>query len=324
MTLSADRYIENNISKYTSFIEECFDGKEYTLEDVAGGHSYDIKVKAHCDDKDYIIKVINGNSYKEEKNQNRTAWYQALCQIHNINPCLLGPIWYGLVNNRVVTITEWIYGEQLNGVFDEKPELMIPFGRKVGKLLYKLHHQKFVKCTLRNYNVSITLKVMDVVSRLENEIKSFGIDFQGMDKAIAYLKENKDIISEDRAGIVHNDIRPENFILADEKIYIYDFDSGTVNDCYADFTYLSAISPPNYRAFSYAVIMSYFDSNIPMDFWKANLYYSIMKLLDYAVYKYHKSGKMIVNQANNFIGLFDNYETPVPAWWREQCQISPF
>lgn len=305
-----------DFSAYIPFVEECFAGKPYTLQEVAGGRSYDIKMKVSCEGKDYIIKVIGGNS-DEPCDRSRLAWYQALCRVQKEDPCVLGPVWYGWANDRVVTITEWIVGEQLNDAFDRDPELMIPLGKKVGKLFHKLHHQDFVRETLRAGNVDVAGKITAATDRIVDEVKSLGLEFRGLDRALAYLEENRSLISQERASIMHNDIRPENFIFSDGKIYIYDFDSGTVNDCYADFTYLSAISQGRYRPFSYAVIMSYFDGRIPREFWQANLFFSITKLLDYAIYKYRNSGKMIVNQANNFMEVFDGYHTAVPCWWKE-------
>lgn len=315
MMTSAEGNLEQDMLRYRPFIEECFGGKRYTLEEVPGGRSFDIKAKAHCDGKDYMVKVIEGRLDREERNKNRIAWYQALWRIRHENPCVLGPLFYGMAAGRVVTITEWIEGEQLNEAFDKRPDSMVLFGKKAGRLLYELHHQEFVRRAAKSGGVSIAEKTARAVSELEQEIGRCGIDFRGMDRAMDYLKSNRAILSEERAGIVHNDIRPENFISAGGKLYIYDFDSGTIQDCFADFTYLSAISQEKYRPFSYAAIMSYYDLDIPEEFWKVNLYFSIIKLLDYAIYKYHKSGKRIVNQADNFVQLFHNYENPVPDWW---------
>ena len=124
-----------DFSAYTAFLEECFAGKPYTLQEVAGGRSYDIKMKVSCEGKDYIVKVIGGNS-DEPCDRSRLAWYQALCRIQKEEPCVLGPVWYGWVNDRVVTVTEWIVGEQLNDAFDRDPSLMLPLGKKVGKLVW--------------------------------------------------------------------------------------------------------------------------------------------------------------------------------------------
>ena len=305
-----------DISAYIPFIEQCFEGRACTLEDVPGGRSYDIKAKVNCGGKDYIVKVIEGNSGREEYNPDRVAWYQVLSRIHSEEPGILGPLRYGVVNNHVVTLTEWIRGTQLNDLFVSSPELRILLGRRVGAMLHKLHHQEFVDRLIREKNVRIVPKVMERISRLEDEIRSCGICFRGMDRALDYLHENSGLVSEERACVVHDDVRPENFIFSDGNVYMFDFDSGTISDSFADFTYLTTVSGFGDRKFSYAVISSCFEEGIPEGFWEANLYFSIIKLLDYAVYKYHKSGEMIGGQADNYIRIFDDYTNPVPDWWK--------
>jgi aminoglycoside phosphotransferase (APT) family kinase protein len=260
---------------------------------------------------------VEGTLEKTEVNQNRLLWYQALHEIHRQNRSVLGPLWYAGVNNHVVTITEWIEGRQLNDIFDCQPELMPVYGKEVGKLLYQVHHVDFVKAAVAEKNVHIRAKASDVVSSLKAAIKEYGIHFQGMDEAVSFLDKNQDVISDDRIGIVHNDVRPENFILQGDTLFIYDFDSGTIGDIYSDFTYLTSISNEKYRPFSRAVIDAYFQGEIPEDFWRVNIYFSIIKLLEYAVYKYKNSGKMIENQAKSFLSLYDNYTNIVPCWIRE-------
>lgn len=307
----------DDMEPYRGLLEDCFQGKKYVLSAIGGGLSEDIKVKASCEGREYIVKVIEGHAEHHTYKPDRAVWYQVLGRIRRGNPGVLGPVWYGAAREHVVTVTEWIKGEQLNEYFVSNPETMVRYGKAVGTLLYELHHQEFVRQMITAKKVKAADKNCRVMDALLQEIHEHDIVFSGMDQAAAYLEANQGVISEERAGIVHNDIRPENFLLADGQIYIYDFDSGTINDCFADFTYLSAMSQAYYRPFSYAVIMSYFQEAVPMEFWRANLWFCIIKLFDYAVYKYRKKGKMIVNQAENFRETFDDYKNAVPGWWQD-------
>lgn len=89
MMTSAEGNLEQDMLRYRPFIEECFGGKRYTLEEVPGGRSFDIKAKAHCDGKDYMVKVIEGRLDGEERNKNRIAWYQVLWRIRMRIPVFL-------------------------------------------------------------------------------------------------------------------------------------------------------------------------------------------------------------------------------------------
>ncbi len=305
-----------SISGYESVFDNIFKGKDYVLYDIPGGVSFDIKVKARCEEKDYIVKIIEGNAPNPGNPEKRMMWYQALAKVREENSNLLSPFLFEVHNDHVVTVTEWIHGKQLNEVFRLHPERMVSIGKTVGKILRNIHNQEFVRDILKARNVSVAPAVNTLAEKLTEEIRSRGITFSGIDRAIKYLNDNLSLISEDRAGIVHNDIRPENFILTDDSIYIYDFDSGMIMDCYADFAYLTIMSEKDFRPFSYGVIMSYFDTEIPVEFWKVNLVFGILKLLDYAIYKFNKKGTMVVQQAASFIEAFEDYTTAVPTWWK--------
>lgn len=306
-----------DLSDYKGVFDEIFQGKDYVLSDVPGGVSFDIKVKVTCEGKDYIVKVAEGNSPNPSEPEKRMLWYRAIHQIHQQNSSVLGPFWFGVRNGHVVTATDWIKGKQLNEVFDTCPELMVGIGKKAGEIVKNIHHQEFVKTTLKDKGVIIAPKIKALAEKMVGEINLKGITFAYIDKAIDYLNENLSLVSEERAGIVHNDLRPENFILTDENLYLFDFDSGMISDCYGDFTYLSVMSEKKYRAFSYGLIRSYFGDEIPEEFWRVNLVFSIMKLLDYAIYKFDKKGTMVVQQASSFIEAFEHYSTDVPTWWKE-------
>lgn len=308
--------MNTNLSDYFEVIDRFFLGKDYYLSDIPGGVSFDIKVKASCEDKDYIIKVIEGKVSASGNLENRVLWYQTLAKIRQNHNYLLVPIWCKIYNGHIVTVTDWIYGEQLDSVFKANPELMVSIGKRIGKYIREIHNQEFVKNTLKDKGVTINPAIISLTETRINEVCSNGITFASIDKAIDYLKNNLDQISEERAAIVHNDLRPENFILKDTDILLFDFDSGMITDCYGDFTYLTVMSESYYRPFSYALIMSYFNDNIPDDFWKVNLFYSILKLLDYAITKYKLKGTMVIQQAKNFIETFDDYRSVEPTWWK--------
>ena len=306
--------MDNKLDRYIDFIGESFHGKAFQLKEITEGLSYDIKVRCRCDGIDYIIKIIEGQNENMVINPRRILWYQALSAVHSENRNILAPAWYGVCNQHIVTRTEWIHGIQLNDLFDKNPELMIPYGEKVGKLLKQLHTSQTIRDSLSRNQVSIA-RTLASVRQMKEEIIKNGIRFQEMDQAIGYLEENESLLSDSRLGILHNDVRPQNLIAEGDSIYLFDFDSGRISDCYGDFTYLSALSEEKYRPFSKALIHSYFDSDIPDDFWKVNLFFCITKLMDYAIYKYQTKGTGVVRQAENMISQFDHYMRAAPVWW---------
>ena len=305
-----------DITNYRSFIDKCFYPKKYTLKEIEAGLSDDVKFKADADGESYIVKIVEGKR-KATFNANRTVWYEALCSAREEDMRIVGPERFDYIDNRVVTATKWIDGVSLEEYLYGHPDEKIKYGKQAGRLLFNIHNLAFVKSGIEKSNEKFAPRITEKVDALLDSAERLKMHFPGIEKAVEFLRNNKDVISEDRVGILHNDIRLENILIKDGRLFIIDFDSGYFGDCYGDFTYLTALADKDFRAFAYAVIMSYFNGEPPQCFWKANLYFCMIKLIEYAVYKFNKSGKMVVNQANSCIKIFNGFNDVIPDWWNE-------
>lgn len=308
--------MSTDITKYLPFIDKCFSPVKYVLAEIEAGLSDDVKFRADLNGQSYIVKIVEGRR-EAPYDANRIIWYRALCMANKLDGRIVCPKWFDYIGDHVVTITGWKRGISLEEYLYNNPDKMTEYGIEIGKLLHKIHNFGFIKSEIKKSGEKFAPKILKKVDGLLESVGRLNISFAGIEKVTAYLRENGHVVSEDRAGILHNDVRPENFILDDGGIYIFDFDSGTISDCYADFTYLTVLADKTFRVCAYAAIRSYFGGDIPEDFWRANLYFSLIKLLEYAVYKFKKSGKAVVNQAKNFLEVFNNYDDVIPSWWNE-------
>ncbi len=304
-----------DLTQYLPFIDKCFSPNEYLLSEVAGGLSDDVKLKAVTDGGSYIVKIVEGKRRKTPENEKRLVWYRALCRANEEDERIVCPKWFDFIDNHVVTVTEWVPGISLEEYLYKNPDEQIKYGKEFGRLLYKIHNFDFVKEGIANSGERFAPKTIKRVDDLLDCVERLGITFTGIEKVTEYLRENKDVISEDRMGILHDDIRLENVIINGGNISLFDFDSGTIGDCYGDFAYLTALADKDFKVFAYAVIMAYFDGKVPDGFWKVNLYFCMIKLLEYAVFKFNKCGKMIVKQAESCKKIFRDYEEVIPDWW---------
>ena len=309
-----------DITNYKSFIDKCFYPDNYTLEEIEKGLSDDIKFKADADGRSYIVKIVEGKKNTPYKS-NRSVLYQALCRAHAEDARVVCPKWFDYIDNHIVTVTEWIEGASLEEYLYSHPSKQIEYGKQVGKLLFNIHNLGFVKSEIEKSNEKFAPKAMEKVDGLLDSVKRLNLSFPGIERVVEFLRNNKDVISEERVGILHSDVRPENILIDGGRLFLIDFDSGTFGDRYAEFTYLTALACKDFRAFAYAVIMSYFDGAPPRDFWKANLYFCMIKLLEYAVYKFNKSGKMVVNQAQSCMKIFKGFDEVIPDWWDEEDRL---
>ncbi|MCH5161957.1 MAG: aminoglycoside phosphotransferase family protein [Clostridiales bacterium] len=300
--------------KYAPFLDRCFNTREYTLCEIEKGLSDDVKFKADVGGESYAVKIVEGKR-EGAPVANRLLWYKALQAASEADGRIASPKWFDGVDGHVVTVTQWIDGVAPTEYLAGNPTLQIEYGKKAGEILRALHGLRFVKSEIKQRGERIAERVVRKIDGLIECVEERGISFVGSDGVIERLKSGKGVISESRAGMVHNDVRLENFIVSGGDIYLFDFDSGVLGDCYADFAYLTALSDKDFRVFSYAALNSYFGGKIPEEFWEANMYFCMVKLVEYAVYKFNKCGGTVVKQAKSCMEIFGDYKNAVPDWW---------
>lgn len=122
------------------------------------------------------------------------------------------------------------------------------------------------------------------------------------------LDENGNCIKEKVLSFIFDNIKLENLIVANGKVYIKCPINITIGDPFYDFKYLSLIALEN-ESFSKGVIDGYFEGELSKDFFKMLKYYTSELIIE-AHNKFVDSE--IINQIYK---CYDGFKLEIPKWY---------
>lgn len=283
-------------------ISQTAKSKIETLDNVTGGLSDAIKYKAKINGDFWMVKIFDGTPL-------RLAWYKELSKLSG--GALAVPEMCQLFNeNKLCLITPWIEGESLEKklVTATKSEIA-NYGVQAADILNTLHS---VLISDNSYIERLINRVNNVCKTVEE----MNLTFPKRDDCCQFIKNSiKEYAAEDIC-LVHRDIRPENFIVNNGKLFLFDFDNGGIGEAASDFAYLTTMGAKEHLVFSKEVLSNYLSDNNKQVFWDKNLFYSTLQVMEYAIWKWQIKGKQVYFQADNLIKQYNDFKSNIPAWWK--------
>ena len=117
--------------------------------------------------------------------------------------------------------------------------------------------------------------------------------------AIAYVKDNINSIWNKTPVYMHGDFHPGNLIyMPDGNIGVIDFNRWEVGDPYEEFYKLESFGVEISVPYCIGQIDSYFNDDVPEDFWTAN-----------------------VRRARNSMTNFNDFKNTVPKWYSDRSDM---
>lgn len=272
-----------------------------SLESVNGGLTQAEKYKVRFVGKSWMVKILQGDS-------KRNIWYEELNK--RSNDQMANPKFHRLFEDGTLClVSPWINGENLESCLAEcTPEMAQAYGKQAARILLQLHKEtvELVPYAQRFYEKTISIC---------EQVESLGLTFPGHNECVAYLRQKVETRKPSAFSFVHRDVRPENFIISDGKLYLIDFDNGSLGEYAADFPYLTTMVRPEQQVFSKALIEAYCHGTDMSAFWEDNLFYSTLQVVDYAIWKWHAKGRQVQLQADNLLYQYDCFSSFIPKWW---------
>ena len=271
------------------------------VEPVSGGLSGVIKCKTEVNRKTYMVKVIPSD-------QRRDLWYTELnkhCDEQMANPKIhrLFP------DGNMCLLSPWITGVSLEECLaSASREQIDDYASQAADILLMLHREVF---EFPPYQESLRSQLKGLCEK----INEYGLIFPGKENVCDYLMKAVNEHQVRHVCFVHKDVRPENFIVHNGKLYLIDFDNGSLGERAADFPYLTTMVWPEHRLFAKKLIENYLSKADDPDFWNANLIYSTAKVADYAIWKWEVKQRQVVIQANELMKQYEGLTRTIPAWW---------
>ncbi len=275
--------------------------------------------KGWSPDKKYLAVADTGEKFllrisPHEKLEYRRKLFGILKELSLKNISMNHAIEMGICSEGVYTIFSFIDGSDAEDVI---PLLQIDkqyqLGIDGGKMLKEIHSIPAPEDT-EDWHSYFNKKTDKKIEKYLN----CGIKFDGDDKILSYLAKNRDLFLNRPLCFQHGDYHIGNMMIENEKLVVIDFDRYDFGDPWEEFNrivWCAQASP----SFASGIIDGYFDSNVPLLFWKCLAFYIAANTLSsiyWAIDFGQSEINTMLNQSKDVLSWYDNFENVVPTWYK--------
>jgi serine/threonine-protein kinase len=182
------------------------------------------------------------------------------------------PVDFGICDggNSVYQLLTWCGGKDAEAVLPMMSEAeQYTLGVQAGQILKKIHA---VPIPDTGEKWAVTFERRNNHELLEFE--KCGICFEELAKLVAYLKDNRSLISSRQQSLIHNDYHNGNMMIDNGELIIIDFNDCGCGDPWEEFVQ-AVWQAQYYPHFSTGQVRGYFGGEPPEEFWQVLAYYTI-------------------------------------------------
>ncbi len=294
------------------------------MKDIVGYNSF-LKIepvnKGWSTDKKYYIETTKGehlllrvadiSQYERKK-----AEFEMMEQVAALGIPMSKPLDFGICDNEknVYLLLTWCDGEDAEVVLPQLTETeQYELGIKSGKILRLIHSLPAPK-EQEDWNIRFNRKASNKIEKY----KDCGIKFDGDDRVIDYIENNRHLLSDRPQCYQHGDYHVGNMIISpDNTLSIIDFNRPDFGDPWEEFNRIvwSAKVSPH---FATGQLNGYFGGKPPIEFFKLLAFYISSNMLSsiyWAITFGENEIATMKNQAKDMLLWFDNMNNPVPTWY---------
>ncbi len=284
-----------------------FDKAEKIARGMAGDEKY------HClrAGEEFLLRIADGEDFEEKKRE-----YEHLKMLGDAG--LPVPKCIELSksdDDKVLTLLSWIPGEEVEKLIPKmSPEEQYELGTQAGSILHRIHEAAPVNDASKGWYE----RYFEVITPRIDAYKNEGVPFDGSDRILNFIEENKDLMKSRPLSRHHGDYHTGNLIVNAGKLYVIDWhtmDFDSIGDPWYEFNRLDT----KYPEFSKGQIDAYFDGKVPDEFWRLfALYISASAITSIVWAKYWAPDKLeeIMDLNRSVLKLFDDMNNPVPTWYQ--------
>ncbi len=277
---------------------------------ILEGWSSDKKYKVTKDGTDYLLRISPNEKYENKKELFRI---QQILMQKEIPMCR--PVEFGSCEEGTYLLQTWIKGESAEKVIpDLSDSEQYVYGLEAGRILKRIH------------SIPAPAEQMGWKERFNKKIdkkiamyRDCPIQFEDSDKIIAYIEENRYLLSNRPQCFQHGDYHIGNMMLEDGSLIIIDFDRYDYGDPWEEFNrivWCAKVSP----IFASGLVNGYFDHKVPYEFWRLLALYissNMLSSIPWAIPYGEGEVRTMVNQAKDVLCWFDAMRNPIPTWYFE-------
>lgn len=296
------------------FDEIAGQNKWLKIEKIYRGWSEDVKYYIEtAEQQKLLLRTSDIKQYEVKKKE-----YEIICKYSSLGFKMSEPISFGVCNGNqnVYMLLTWIEGEDLELALPKlDQDKQYELGREAGTILKKIHELKVPNDEIPH--MTKIPKKREQLRRYENS----EVRISGDEAVIRFLKDNLEKIWKKPPVYQHGDFHPGNLILTPEgKIGVIDFNRWEIGDPYEEFYKLESFGTEVSIPYCIGQIDSYFEDEIPEDFWEILAVYVAHASL-YSIKWAEKFGRNDIENMTRIckksMAHYENFKRLIPSWYRK-------
>ena len=281
------------------------------------GWSGDQKFCVTTDDAQaYLLRIAPMEKFDRKRRE-----FDKMHEVAQLGIPMCLPLEFGTCEEGVYSIQSWIDGADAEAVMMSLDAAsQYRYGLNAGQILAKIHTIPAPADTPdweTRFNAKIDRKIA--------MYKSCELKYQsGGDAFLNYLDQNRHLLKGRPQCYQHGDYHIGNMMIdRSGKLTVIDFDRDDFGDPWEEFNRIvwCAQAAP---AFASGMVDGYFNSNVPMDFWKLLALYicsNALGSLPWAIPFGEEEIQVMRNQAAQVLEWYDQMQNVVPTWYAKPNTI---
>ena len=257
----------------------------------------------------FLLRVSDAEQY--DVKQSEFIMMQRVASL-GIPMCL--PIEFGICEEGVYSIQSWIDGESAEDMIPLlKDKEQYEYGLESGRILRRIHSIP-APDSQEDWTVRFNRKI-------DTKIKNYRecpIKYPNGQAFIDYISANRHLLIGRPQTYQHGDYHIGNMMIGrNRKLYIIDFNRNDYGDPWEEFNRIVWCAQKS-SFFASGMVDGYFDSSVPIDFWKLLALYISSNTLSsvyWAIPYGETEVNIMMNQAEDVLAWFDNMTNTIPKWY---------
>lgn len=291
--------------------------KFVSKESIHKGWSGD---KKYCvtDDRGnrFLLRVSPIEQYERKKNE-----YELMRKVAALGVPMCKPLEFGVSDEGVYSVQTWIDGidaeenaHKLTG--DEQ----YSYGLEAGRILKTIHKIPAPK-GMEDWEIRFNRKA-------DRKIKMYEecpVKCENGQAFVDYVNSHRHLLKGRPQTYQHGDYHIGNMMIGnDKRLYIIDFNRNDFGDPWEEFNrivWCAQASP----MFATGMVNGYFDSDVPVEFWKLLTFYiscNMLSSVPWAIPFGDEQIQVMMNQAKDVLSWYDNMKNPIPTWYTLKATVA--
>lgn len=278
--------------------------------------------KGWSGDKKYCVTIEDGRKYllrivPSERCVGKEAWYENMFRMHReiakLNLSVCESLEFGECEEGLYFLQTWVEGQDAEAVLPAlAKEEQYAHGLEAGRMLQKMHTIPAPE-NQSDWGERFNRKT----NRKIQMYRDCPVQFEGAENLIEYIEANRHLLTGRPQCFQHGDYHIGNMMVSDGKLVVIDFDRYDFGDPWEEFNRIvwCAQKAP---VFARGMVDGYFDGQVPMEFWRLLAFYicsNTLSSVPWAVPYGQAQVDIMLEQAFEVLGWYDNMKNPVPTWY---------